>query len=401
MVSRESIVNALLYCFLIFVLFSGYLFIDYSDNRLNQNFTIRAMVLIGVFLYLVVSLAIVNARLDKLPIELYIFLAFFVYVVGVSIVSNAFLEYISPVIRYLIYFLAFLLAYQAGRSYSLLRSTVLLVSILMLIQCLLDIILERGLNINNAWRIGGSVGSAIGFSAILYIILIFSFYFLIREKTFQWMILTPLLFLGILLTATRSVTFASLVSLPVIYIMSRRNIQSKVFSLLVGSILFFLSIYLILQFSEIGSRVDVDSLDGDSSTLYRLYIFNTYFSNVSLFDLFFGLGLGGFPGWFEVVTGESGIAPHSELLWLISEGGVIGVILLSVAYFSFVVRFFLESKAVKIDRELAYTTLFLVFSPQLAFQLANPLYFYQVNIVTAVLLGLVYREYRYLKFRQG
>lgn len=375
--SRSSLLITLL---AIYVAFSGYAYFSPQGTVLVINYTNRAIVLIFLL-----GLAFILTALEKSKISftaVIVFLPYF-YMAFVSMIRMDGFYLFSALSRWMAYFLVFV--YFSSRDIKLEKLVLFVntIGISFLVQTGADYYLDRGLSINSAVRIGGGTGSPIGFAFALSVVGLANLYFFRLLHLNRYIIASLTLGGIIILTSTRSIFVAYFGIWGIYYILtskspSRLVINSAITAAVIGGLF-----YYIITFTDLGGRILLQGSE-DSSAMFRFYLLEVVWRE---FDyLIFGTGLGGFPSWFYGKTFIDGVAPHFEFVFIFVEGGIVGSIiyLMSIIY--------LAVYSLRLDLSFrCYNTvlisIILIFSQQLAFQLANPTYFYQGMVPLVAILG--------------
>lgn len=386
----ESLLIALI---IIFSVSSGWLYVDYKGHSLNYDFLIRGTILTLVLLIVVLLNIFKSSRLAILNIYVVPLIIYIVYILIVSILKGNLLNSVPSLIRLSTYILFFLLCTNVSFTT---KRVFWLLSFYFVIEGFLSYYLfDAGMFLNSMWRLGGPLGSANGYAALFYIIYFGGLYFVLcGNKSFLPICIFSLVLISF--TGSRSI-LASVVILTILVLFLLNNIALKLF--LCGIVIFLLLIF--LYFIEIFSIYNRFSFlitnESDSSSVFRKYIFNTYFDNISLNEIIFGLGLNGFPKWFEIKTGYEGVSPHFEWLAIFAEGGVIGTIIYSMflilvcckikKLFKLKIFSFFEAKN--------FVRITIITAPLISFSLLNPFYFIGPMLFWVYIVALLFNEKQY------
>ncbi len=373
--------------FTIFTLFSGYSFNSPMETVLLVNYEIRAICLI-ILVLLSVILVISDITLIRFPLILFICSFHILYTMLIAIIFQSPDTYISSVIRWTTYLLIFLYFYSSPHSERLFRFMILLFSTVLIIQCTFDILLERGISINNANRIGASIGSAIGLAGALFILGLCTSYLHINTGKRVYLLFSILFGVLIVFTGTRSILVAYALFIPFLYFVSIERFLIRVFFSIFYAFLIACSAYVVLFYTDVGGRFLFDSIASDSSSSFRLLIIGTVINDFSGTNQILGLGIGGFPSWFKSRTGLSGIAPHLELLGLYTEGGLTGTALYVVGMLITAWVLYRRGRKTGSYSTIYWFSLICLTSSQTALQLSNPAYFYQLMVPLCAALGM-------------
>lgn len=361
---------------------AGWFYVSYAGGTLSYSFGVRAASLVfSLFVAFVVAILVARKGWG-LPRYFYIFIIYFIYLCFVSLLRGGGEAMVSPAIRITVLLFVFI----AARSllYVDLQRIFFWASCYFLVEAAYAyLIADAGLFLNGMWRLGGPVGSASGYAALFFFINVGSLLYSGRGDK-RWSYLSFIALIPLYLTGSRS-TFAAafLVSLAV-FLLRRGVLGGVIWSWLMVAV----GVIAVSFVDVLGDQHRLTSLaDGelDNSSLYRIFILNTYIQNVSDHEFLFGLGLNGFPAWFERYTGDVGVAPHFEPLTVLVEGGVFGVTIYSVASLVFM-RAALRSRgyrAMRSDEKFAAVIVWT--APLFAFAFLNPFYFLGPMILWVIL----------------
>lgn len=271
------------------------------------------------------------------------------------------------------------------KMYEWIESFIGIVALFFIFQLFLDVVLDRSIFLNGSDRYFASVGSPIGYAAALFSLLVGVLYLWLRgRKKYHFFIALTLVW-SIFMTGTRSI---SVFSLFVLFwaLFVRWKWKAVIILSIISLLTLFLFIFFDISIPALG-RVQntIETLGRDGSTMFRVFILDTVRANLTWKDLLFGLGLGGFPIWFQSNTGIENVAPHFEWLWWVVEFGLFGIILLLLV---FLLLFYLALKT-KLNANYKFLVLNVVLIPLVYLQLANPFYFFQFYIPFSVTFGLV------------
>lgn len=323
------------------------------------------------------------------------------YALLVSLAQGATLDWASPLLRLLSFILLFSWAYglsssDAAKGESFFRHFFSISAILIVSQTIIDYAIDRNVFMNGGIRYFGSVGSPIGFAASTFVILTAIIYFWIESSRTKYFLLMLGLLWVVLMTGTRSISVFSLILVWGGWVLKVSG-GARLLSLAALPIAaaFFAS-----AFSDLSvlSRLEETITDGaiDNSTAFRAYILETYFSEVEIYEIIFGLGLGQFHKWFMGHTGISDVAPHFEFLWILAEFGIFGTVVYLAISFSLILGFLNRFRRASPAENFLFLTTFC--TPQIFLQLANPFYFYQFYVPYAFLLAIAVSKFDMLRF---
>lgn len=380
-----TIKNLLHFILFVQIIIGGYFHYSVENNLLVLDIQARAATQILIALTLLAIVFVYGRfRNDNIVYFLALWLIYPSLVSLLRFPDEAF----GAILRLVCYWLAFISGPYLLNNYDSRKTLFVLLLLSLLLFIIIDYAAGRTIFINNIDRALGNIGSPIGFAAFCAIVGLLAFSY--TRSIVGFVIAESIVFIGLLSTGTRSVTVLILIMLFGMFVMKRAELLRKIMRILVGFFIVFSSLILMIFFTDTGGRIYETLLadkSSDHSTGFRFYIFNIVKEHFRLSDYLFGLGINGFPSWFEHKTGISGIAPHSEVLWLLVELGIIG----SLFYFLFLIYaiIILRKKYAKniIRREEWLLALSLLFAQQFIFQFANPMYFYQVMIIIFMYLG--------------
>ena len=394
----------LLLIFSLFVGLSGSFEFHLTGNTLVQDKSVRAITIILVLFLSIFVWITLKKRLGCVK-ELFIVPCVLLYMAGFaltgfvgSITSGMFYGG-AQLVRFVSYFFVFWVFYDYSKHFGIQSAKKLGVYFtlpLFVVSVsfgLFDLVMHQGLNINNAFRITGNVGSPVGFATTMFVTALCLLLFRSgrHEKTIWMGVLIALLM--IYFTYTRSIIFSYIFILLVV-LMFKKGVSVYSVSLSLSVLLIMLVMFLLLPgfddlliFKRFSGFYSGD-LSKDSSTSFRLFILDTVFHNVDIYRLLFGYGVGNFPNFFYAVTGIPDVAPHFEIIWLIMEYGLVGLFFYGLVLF----RLFRDIKLnykFRYFRYDEYLLLMLLLVSHFVFlQFANPLYFYQFGLPYAAALGV-------------
>lgn len=265
------------------------------------------------------------------------------------------------------------------------------VSVLVIGQTVYDFATDRYVFMNGGDRYFGSVGSPIGFAASTLTLLTGVLYYWLRFGRSFYLLLGFGLVWVTLMTGTRSIALFALCLVWYASAVFLTKWRRCIFILSTPMIV--LVAILLLSNSDFATRLENTYSAGglDNSTSFRVFILDTYFSKISLREIVYGLGLGGFHQWFLEKTGIENVAPHFEVLWVLAEFGIVGVVVYIVTATALLIKFFRLKYR---DASLWFGFMTIGSLHQLFLQVANPFYFYQFYLPYAILLGLLLSRLR-------
>jgi len=388
----------------VYIGISGFLEFSYVSNVLVQDKFIRALSIVYIFCCIIFLLIFLFPLkyikiniLNPSKLQLASVLLFLSGIVG-SVIYEDF-NGASQSVRFLSYFMLFCFFNLIVKYYGVEKAKRLLLKLLIPILViaiaagLYDIVFHVGLNMNGAFRIGGSIGSPVGYACLIYIG-VFSYVLMNKCKLVLPVIITTIMASFIVVyTGTRSVAVGFFVSiLIVVFFRGKVSLIKAVgFVGFIASIIVLL--YLTIDFSntELINRFDglaSGNLAADSSTSFRLFVIEQVIDNFQSHHLVFGYGMGGFPVWFNENTGVDNVAPHFEILWLFFEFGIMGFLIYMYLIYSAVKSISRNFYSGAISRQERLLAVLIVFSHMLWFQFANPFYFYQFGLLYFSVLGI-------------
>lgn len=366
-------------------------FISNSEANENVNYnTLRAYEIIITFTLAAIFYAFYkrHASLSKLSLSLIIIM---IYGAVVSFGNDRLIEPISYIFR----ILTFILVFEISRNQSQQNNekwssqTYLMLTIMLglyAVEILFQHLSGQVKFFNNAYRFDASINSAIGLATTLSVLMMGLLYIWLKTGNTRALLLSLLALALIFLTATRSISVLSALLLWLAFIL-KQKLSAKIITLglspiaIIGIIAALpKDLGLIERFQD---ALSVGSTD--TSSTFRQLIIDIYFQNITYTELFFGIGLGSFPSWFQAHSGISGVAPHFEWLWITAEFGLLIFLLYMAAVLYATIHIVIRNRT---KRELVFLGVCVITGHQTIFQLANPLYFYQAYIPFAILLGI-------------
>ncbi|SFL82633.1 hypothetical protein SAMN05421830_10742 [Desulfomicrobium norvegicum] len=297
---------------------SGYTYTSLNYYHLEQNDSTRSLITIS--LICIVLCRLIFLRSIIIPKKTLIIATPFIYMGIVGIMRSDGLEFAGAISRWLFYLLAMsYFAQPVARQHF--PTLVVTLSFFFIVAGFGDLILERSLHINQAARIGGSVGSPIGFASAVYCCSISLAWIWIAKRQKLFMIAALTLCALNFATGTRSVAAGNLFALFAMWWMSTRDIGWKIVVCIVICVATAIFFDIFLGSTDVGRRIQL-LLDygSDSSFLNRDFILNIVGDRLTATDLILGVGGGRFPVWFYDNTGILNMAPHFEIIWLLVEG---------------------------------------------------------------------------------
>ncbi|MDR5744245.1 O-antigen ligase family protein [Caballeronia sp. LZ029] len=381
----------LYFLFLVYLPFTGYSYVSIRGGSQIIDKDVRAAVILLLFA-MIAALFVLTRRVDSVPRCVIGLGSFFFYGLAISAMRNSPQEYVSYFLRIASIVLIFWMSYSWAKRdrdewWRFARNIVVGSSLIYVAQSVIDLLAGRALAMNGAIRFPGSLGSPPGYASVCMIFLLANTYFLLRTRSKIHLALSLLLVVCSFLTGTRAIAVAGLLVLSLTVVAYHRSIYVRAILLLVTFSIAPFAIGWVLNNTEIGSRVALSLGDqgNDTSTNFRLMILSTYFSHISTSQFVFGLGIGGFPKWFEAQTSIQDVGPHFEFLWALSELGVVGSGIYILVLFGGA-RLVLSRRS-QSSRAERISALVLILCQQLIFQFTNPLYFYQLCLPALFMLG--------------
>ncbi|MFM0324948.1 O-antigen ligase family protein [Caballeronia glebae] len=391
MKSSKFLSLGMYFLFLVYLPLTGYTYVSIRGGSQIIDKNVRAGVVLILF-GIVATLFALTRRVDSIPRSVVGLGSFFLYGFAVSVVRNSPDEYLSYFLRIGSLVLVFWIAYSWAKKnrwdwWRFTRNIVTGSTLIYVAQSLVDLLAGRALAMNGAVRFPGSLGSPPGYASVCMIFLLANIYFLVCTRSRLHLLLSLLLVVCSFLTGTRAIAVTGLLALILALIAYHRSIYLRVILLFATFILAPVVVGWILNNTEIGSRVELsfNNQGNDTSTNFRLMILSTYFSRISISQLLFGLGVGGFPKWFAAQTAIEDVGPHFEFLWALSELGLVGSVIYILAVWGSTRWVFSRKRQLGWAERIS--VLVLTFSQQLIFQFTNPLYFYQLCVPALFMLG--------------
>lgn len=357
--------------------------------------TTRALILVCIFCGSIIWLLSLLRRIKSVGFFHCCIAGVILYGILISIARGAAADTLSSSLRMMIFLIVSIVTYNLIRENKckadyVIASLFIMLSIFFIGQTIYDLISDGGVFMNGAMRYYGSIGSPIGFASVAFVVLTGIAYYWIRLKSNLLFLLMVGLVWVIGMTATRSITIMAMLVLWWAIVLYLPKGLSSLW-VLVTPLVFFVALLLGLSDSGVVVRI-MNTLQGgevDGSSSFRLFILATFFENIQLTDLMFGLGLGNFHVWFQSATGVPGVAPHFEFLWILSEFGIVILMfyfLVGMLYFAVILCRWISSTPS--PSHIYLTTVFFL-TPQVFMQFSNPFYFYQFVVVFALISGVV------------
>lgn len=388
--SRRDFLASLHVIFFSLVFLFGYLE-EFSPFLNLSERTVRITIIIFIFLYSIsATLLSINKEWTSSIFALSALLLI-VYAFLVSTLRGGAIDALSSFLRLVSFILIFswaygILAINPQRSRELLEKFFVFSASLIILQTLVDYVMGRYVFMNGGERYYGSVGSPIGFAASALIVQIGIIYFWVESSRKKYFLLMLGLLWVVLMTGTRSISVFSLLLIWVGWLFKSTG-WLKLLCFTAAPAAAILLVFFMPDIS-VASRISGTISDGsvDNSTQFRIFILETYFSNIRSDEVFFGLGLGQFHKWFMEQTAIVDVAPHFEFLWILSEFGLFGSILYLAIGASLALGFLSRFRYSPSSQNFLFLSAFLI--PQTFLQLANPFYFYQFYVPYALLLAM-------------
>lgn len=386
---QKLAVNLLLFFILVVCAFSGSVVEGLDDSKVSLY---RAAIISGSLLFLFVFAVCTPGFVVKSSKVFWFVIALATYGFLVAIYSDSAVAGLSTYFRLVVFALVAEIVRRICLSdQDFLRRLSWLFSVLLFVAMAVvvwEYFTGETQFLNGALRHDANLSSPIGFSAYVFVLFVGLLFFWLRFESFLFFVLALAALALIFLSGTRSVSVVSGAFL-LFSIALKRDPVSK---LLVSLPLTILGVFFMYTAGLLDSVVErIGSLSGgnlDSSGSFRMYILEIYSSNVTVPEVLFGLGLGGFYVWFENQTGLPDVAPHFEILWLVSEFGLIAALL----YVFLICSFFLFGLSRLLGdsmRPYLFLLTAVVFGHMSTLQLANPFYFYQFVLVYGILMGIL------------
>jgi hypothetical protein len=366
---------------------SGYAYTYIAGNSLVTDFGTRSVVLIAL---LGVAVVLLLSRSRWILPPLVIFLsAPIAYMGAVALIRWEPVVYLPAAVRWATYFLLCVYVYNSDRPYDVAKTLVTVLGWILVSTAFADVVIGRGLDINNAFRVGGSVGSPIGFAGAMFVTGLGALFFWSREHRLRYLLLAVGAVAATLLTGTRSIGLGMLAFYPAYLVLIRRMTFGR---MMYGALLFVMAMIIgmvLALASPLGQRLTFDSIADDSSSYFRLRILGAVLNDFRGVNLVAGNGLGSFSRWFESLTGLPAISPHFEIVWLIVEGGLVGTMLYILVLAATTVILWRKVRNHLLERDEFWLVMFLLTAQQTVLQFANPSYFYQIMIPMFAMVGAV------------
>jgi hypothetical protein len=315
-----------------------------------------------------------------------------------SLVQNNFHEWIPTLIRYLLYISTFIIFFYGLKNNKItinhISRTVYILAYILIIFGYYQILSGNINFVNGAYRVSGNFTTHhLAFALSSFVVVEYLFFIVVLKKENATKLskiiglITTLLLLYLFIQSHSRLLLAILLvtNLFVFIYYSKRIITKFIFifiSILFIALFFYIALKtdLLPRFNEMLTSDKIDS-----STLYRLFIIDVTFSNMSFLNYITGIGLGGFNEFFFSHTGITGTAAHNDYLLILVEGGVLSILL----YLSY--QFILSKKILSYQNSSISKLSFILFVgiEILAF-LQNPHYFYQSELLIPIVLAILF-----------
>lgn len=374
--------------YILFISLSGLLYNRAATTSiLELDPVARAVALIVGLIGSLLLVLTVKPRLHRAVI----ILAFFIIYGGmVGVVIGGLTNTASSVIRFCTYLLVFVFAYSVPRP---LEATYRIVGIMGCVyvgSALFDLLVGRNLQINQAHRIMGTVGSPIGFAGALYVTMVGALFLWAVGRRRSFLLLGIACVTAIFATGTRSVSVGALFVIVLWSFLALRSLSGRIVYAVMFCIVGVIAFPILLPKLEVVHRllaiINGESLDPSSS--FRFYILKTVWNRIEGWEIIYGVGLGGFSPWFQKVTGIDGVGPHWEFLWLLMEGGVIGIVLYMLAIITILCTLVVHRSLILPCKHLVMFGLLSVSAQMTVLHFANPLWFPQIMIPLFFYMGI-------------
>ncbi|HGY9624952.1 O-antigen ligase family protein [Pseudomonas putida] len=386
-VSQVFMVRALLFLCMLAVVLVGH--VELVLPEIQKDFRIIFIAVLFVCVSFVFILDFAKSGGMHFVVFCVLFSVFYSF--GVSVATGGIISGLSPLLRLLTFAFMVSIIYkfmlkEEQKANRYISNFFLLSSILVVLQTVSDLFMMRYTFMNGGIRYFGSVGSPIGFAVSAFTLLAGVLYYWVRSGSVLSFVISVALLWVIVMTGTRSIAFFALCLVWFACAVCLKKWRRYIFIL--GTPLLGVVVMLLLSGSGFVSRLENTYNSGtlDNSSSFRVFILETYFSNIQPMQAIFGFGLGGFHQWFLDRTGIENVAPHFEFLWVLSEFGVLGVLIYVLSAFWLLYKFLKKRRC---DSSLWFAFVAIGCMHQVFLQVANPFYFYQFYLTYAVLLGIL------------
>ena len=238
-------------------------------------------------------------------------------------------------LKYILYVLFVYLAIYHANKYSDFKKIANIIHMSAAITVLLSIYLNKYQVINNYERMTGFNYSAVSVSILSGISLLYIIYeYLNKENTgISRIIILSVFFLisfiGLVESGSRQV-MVGLILMIIIYLHSVNKLL--ILPVIITGTIAGIHIFSerLIKFYDIVSLIIVNvSLDEvkDSSLTARISFLETILNELSGVDLLIGSGLNSFPSIYEITSGRENVAAHFDITLIISEFGIIGLVI--------------------------------------------------------------------------
>lgn len=323
------------------------------------------------------------------------------YTLLVSFIKNSPFEYIPSLIRFSLYFLLMVLAYNVlkvkGLEYFIKVIKVFLVFnvIFAVFFGYLEVLLGEVQFLNGAYRYSGTfkyhqLGNAM--YLVVLIVLWFELFVFPKKSLLNILVLLMLSHLFVN-THSRMLFVVFLFTYCLYYLFGIKSFVKWVkITFTIGICL--LGVYLAIIHTEISPRLKTVFLSEkslkDASTNERLEIIENTFEHMIPMEVLFGIGLGGFNSFYEEATGKPNFAAHNNFLLFFTEGGLVGLILFFLYQIAvFLALFRLARKRFLFQRKNLSRLLFVViFIFEIGSFLLNNYYFFCSQSIVWIFIGM-------------
>ena len=268
----------------------------------------------------------------KVPFIFFTFLL--LHTILVSIFNNTPIQYTPSFLRFSTYLLlgfnCYTLTSRYGDQYirTSIESFLPLAVLIVLTFGFTEIIIGDTVYLNSSYRLSGSFkGHSLASSMynLVLLILLLSYADRYKRKIYIYPAVIIIAYL-LIRTDTRTVIGICVIILLLYNVWMQEYLYVgkivKVFLLLIVFLYIFNQLGLYLRFTN---TVNNESLDYSINT--RIDIVNNSISNMSISEMIFGIGLGGFDEYYKSITNNDNYAAHNNYLLFYVEGGIIGLVL--------------------------------------------------------------------------
>lgn len=358
---------------------------------------------VNLFIYSLLSvistvILLTNNKKLLLNKSLLLYLSLIIYMLFISIIRNTPSEYIPTFMRYILYFNIFCLTYKythKGIFKLLILDNIVKNTLYVAVFFgILEIVTGNVQFLNNSYRLSGNFSNhSTGYSLLLYLITHYLFFRYTRNKLNQYLCLSVISLIFLLLTQSRTLIILTFITYPLSFFLLNDKIQLKFKILFITTLVVGLLSYVVINYFENNRLYTLYEIlvlgKIDPSTLTRIEIITDTIAYMSPLDYILGQGLGGFNKYYYEISGELGVAAHNIYLQFMIEGGYSGIIGLTIFQFFVYKKFKIAYRKNPIYRDYITLGFALFLGFEILGFLLNAHYFYQSHILFIIVLAYV------------